>query len=145
MITYFSANGRRFIRSRPVKSMFNSSFIHDVVTSDRWFVTDLDTGEFTIFNPKNQEITPLDNFLLKSKSHLFEVTINVTGREIGAVPTTYEGFCEYYDSLPENPMRHGGHVILYCHALDLRSKTSFNRFQMFKHAKEFYDLYKSKT
>lgn len=45
------SNGRVFVPVTPVKSLFRSTMIHDVITSGRQFVVDLDTQELTIYDP----------------------------------------------------------------------------------------------
>ena len=55
MPKFFEHNGEIFIEVKPVKSLFNSSLIHDVITSGRKFVVNMNTGELTIFNPRPKE------------------------------------------------------------------------------------------
>lgn len=43
-------NGRVFMPVTPVKSLFQSGLIHDVVTKGRQFAVDMNTGELTIID-----------------------------------------------------------------------------------------------
>jgi hypothetical protein len=43
-----TVNDRVFMLVTPVKSLFHSSLVHDVVTSGRKFAVDMNTGELTI-------------------------------------------------------------------------------------------------
>jgi hypothetical protein len=45
---FFEENGDIFIEVTPVKSLFHSGMVHDVVTSGRKFVVNMNTGELTI-------------------------------------------------------------------------------------------------
>ena len=48
----FSKDGRIFLEVTPVKSLFNSGMIHDVITTGGKFVVDLNTCELTIYREK---------------------------------------------------------------------------------------------
>lgn len=45
---FFERDGQVFMKVTPVKSLFNSSMIHDVVTKGGQFVVNMKTGELTI-------------------------------------------------------------------------------------------------
>lgn len=45
---FVTINGRVFMIVIPVKKLFHSSLIHDVITSGRKFAVDMNTGELTI-------------------------------------------------------------------------------------------------
>lgn len=54
MKKFVQVNDRIFMIVTPVKRLFNSSFVHDVVTSGRKFAVDMNTGELTIL-PQNDK------------------------------------------------------------------------------------------
>jgi len=54
-IKCFSYQGRIYTRSIPVKRLFNSNLIHQVVTRGDVFATQLSTGELTII-PADAEV-----------------------------------------------------------------------------------------
>ena len=51
---YRELEGRVFMIVTPVKKLFHSSLIHDVITSGRNFVVDMETGELTIKDFRQQ-------------------------------------------------------------------------------------------
>jgi hypothetical protein len=58
MKKFVQVNDRIFMIVTPVKKLFNSNLIHDVVTSGRKFAVDMNTAELTILpqddkSPKN--------------------------------------------------------------------------------------------
>jgi len=48
----FYDDGRIFMEVTPVKALFHSGLIHDVITKGGKFVVDLNTNELTIYRPK---------------------------------------------------------------------------------------------
>jgi len=48
MPKFFEKDGVTFMEVIPVKSLFHSGMVHDVVTSGRKFVVNMNTGELTI-------------------------------------------------------------------------------------------------
>ena len=48
MSKFVTVNDRVFMIVTPVKKLFNSSLVHDVVTKGRQFAIDMNTGELTI-------------------------------------------------------------------------------------------------
>lgn len=44
-------NNEIYMLVKPVKSLFKSTMIHDVVTSGRKFAIKMSTGELTVINP----------------------------------------------------------------------------------------------
>lgn len=45
---FVTVNDRVFMIVTPVKKLFHSSLVHDVITSGRKFAVDMNTGELTI-------------------------------------------------------------------------------------------------
>jgi hypothetical protein len=53
---FVTVNGRVFMIVIPVKKLFQSGLIHDVVTSGRKFAVDMNTGELTVLPcPQNDK------------------------------------------------------------------------------------------
>lgn len=48
-------DGRLFMIVRPVKTLFQSSMIHDVVSKGRVFAVDMNSGELTVLDPERFE------------------------------------------------------------------------------------------
>jgi len=58
MPKFFEKNGVTFMEVIPVKSLFHSDMIHDVVTKGRKFVVNMNTGELTIHTDGKLSFTP---------------------------------------------------------------------------------------
>jgi len=52
---FFERNGILFMRVTPVKSLFHSTMVHDVITKGGQFVVNMETGELTIYREKSQK------------------------------------------------------------------------------------------
>jgi hypothetical protein len=50
-LKFFEKNGDIFMEVMPVKALFHSDMVHDVITHGRQFVVNMNTGDLTIHTP----------------------------------------------------------------------------------------------
>jgi hypothetical protein len=67
MPKFFEKDGVTFMEVIPVKSLFHSNMIHDVITKGRKFVVNMNTGELTIHTESKHSDTVRDPNNLRYK------------------------------------------------------------------------------
>jgi hypothetical protein len=70
---FVTINNRVFMIVKPVKKLFQSDMVHDVITSGRSFAVDMNTGELTIVNLRKPEESTVQELFKDRLRVCFEI------------------------------------------------------------------------